>query len=182
MKRTLYAVVLILLLSPCLAGAELASTPAAPIAPIAPTPSAGPTGAVFSGEDLTVTLPAGLEPMEDAELEGYAAAVQSDYPDAARIVLAAVDAEAGAAVSFSIAESAMDASTAAREAAERILGSADGVAEIQYGDHSCAAFACAIGEQTYTLYLLSDGARLLIVGTSGLEEAEIAAMLTGLRF
>lgn len=175
MKR-IRSVLLALLLVPCLALAE------APMELVTPTPSAEPAGTVFSNEDLTVTLPLGLEPMEEAALAGYAAAVQGDYPDAARIVLAAADAEAGVAVAFSIVESDADADAAAREAAQRILGSAESVAQIQYGAHRWSAFACAIGEQTYTLYLLSDGERLLIVGASGLEESKIAAMLTGLRF
>ena len=44
------------------------------------------------------------------------------------------------------------------------------------------AFACAIGEQNYALYFLSNGAQLLVAGFSGLEESEISAILGSLRF
>ena len=154
MKRTLCALLALICLV-CSAWAEIA------LQPVSPTPSAAPAGEVFSGEGLSLTLPAGFALLSQDALEGYAAAVESDYPGDAHIVLAAAD--------------------AAREAAERILGGSESVAEVQYGEHSCAALACAIDDRTYALYFLSDGARLLVCAVSGLEEKEISEILTGLQ-
>lgn len=175
MKRTLCALLALICLV-CSAWAEIA------LQPVSPTPSAAPAGEVFSGEGLSLTLPAGFALLSQDALEGYAAAVESDYPGAAHIVLAAADGERGAFVALLQTESVLTAADAAREAAERILGGSESVAEVQYGEHSCAALACAIDDRTYALYFLSDGARSLVCAVSGLEEKEISEILTGLQF
>lgn len=149
---------------------------------ITPTPSAVPSGTLFSQDGLTVTLPAGLEILDDAQREAYDAAVQADYPDAARPLLAAVNADASAAVYFSAVSLESDAATAAREAAQAILNSTVTLSDVQYGENAYTCFICAIGEQIYHLYYLSGTSETLIVSISGLEETEIESMLSGLIF
>lgn len=149
---------------------------------VTPTPSAEPSGILFSEGSFRVTLPAGMEMLDEAQREAYDAAVQADYPDASRILLAAVSADADAAICFFTAPLEPDAATAAREAAQTILNSTVTVSDVQYGSNSYASFRCAIGEQIYTLYYLDGEAEMLIVGISGLEESEIERMLTGLQF
>lgn len=175
MKRMLCALLALIWIS-CPAWAETA------LQPVSPTPSAVPAGASFSGDGLSLTLPAGFSLLSQDALEGYAAAVESDYPGAARIVMAAADEARGAYAALLLSDSHVSAAEAAREAAERILGDSESVAEVQYGDNACAALACAIDERTYTLYFLSDGARVLVVAVSALEEREVAEILTGLQF
>ena len=108
--------------------------------------------------------------------------MESDYPGAAHVAMAAANAQREAYVALLTADSDLAAADAAREAAERILGSSDGVAEMQYGENACTALACAIDGRTYTLYFLSDGARLLVCAVSGLNAREISEMLAGLQF
>lgn len=159
-----------------------AETAAPTIAMVTPTPSPVPAGTVFEADGLRLTLPEGLEPLEGEMLAAYEAALQADYPETAETILAAVDAERGAALTLAQAESDKDCLDAAREAAEVLIGNPDAAAEEEFGETRAATFACAIGEQTYRLYYLSDGARLLIVGASGLEQSEIEQMLTTLEF
>ena len=175
MKRMLCALLALICIA-CPAWAEVV------LQPISPTPSAAPVGESFSGDGISLALPAGFALLTQDALAGYAAAVESDYPGAARIVMAAADEARGAFVALLLTESDDSAADAAREAAERILGDSESVAEVQYGDNACAALACAIGERTYTLYFLSDGARVLVVAVSALEEREVAEILTGLQF
>lgn len=178
-----FCILLAALLICCAALAEnSAPSPTPGITMITPTPSAMPQGTVYSGEELTVTLPVGLEILDEAERAAYDAAAQADYPDAARTALAAVNADCSAAVHFAIAEMDMDAAAAAREAAQLILGSTISVTDAQYGENSYSGFVCAIGEQVYNLYYLAGEGRMLIIGASGLTEGEISAMLSGLIF
>lgn len=178
-----FCILLTALLICCAALAESGSpSPTAGVMMITPTPSAMPPGAVYSSEELTVTLPDGLEILDEAERAAYDAATQADYPDAARTILAAVNADCSAAVHFAIAEMDMDAAAAAREAAQMILGSTISVTDVQYGENSYSGFVCAIGEQIYSLYYLTGEGRMLIIGASGLSESEISAMLSGLIF
>ena len=141
-----------------------------------------PTGTEFARDGLRLTLPAGLELLEGEILEAYEAAVQFDYPDAAQTILAAVDVENGAALLLAEAESDADCLDAARDAAETLIGNPDIAKEKDCGKNHCAYFACAIGEQTFRLYFLSDGERLLIVSASGLKGAEVEDMLAELEF
>lgn len=175
MKRTLCALLALICLA-CPAWAEVT------LESVSPTPSAAPAGVAFSGDGISLTLPSGLEPLSQEALEGYAAAVEHDFPGAAQISLAAADEARGAFVALLRTESELSATEAAREAAERILGGSESVAEVQYGENACAALACAIEARTYTLYLLSDGAQLLVLAVSGLEEKEVSGILTGLQF
>ena len=141
-----------------------------------------PLSAMFESDGLRLTLPAGLVILEGSALEGYEAAAQFDYPEAAHTILAAVDDQCTAALIVAEAESDMDCLLAAQEAAEALIGDPDAASEADYGKNRAAGFACAIGEQSYRLYYLSDGARLLIIGVSGLDEDVIEEMLTELRF
>ena len=141
-----------------------------------------PAGTEFERDGLRLTLPAGLELLEGEILEAYDAAVQFDYPDAAQTILAAVDVENGAALLLAEAESDADCLNAARDAAETLIGNPDIAKEKDCGENHCAYFACAIGEQTFRLYFLSDGERLLIVSASGLKGAEVEDMLAELEF
>ena len=144
--------------------------------------SAAPVSAQYEADGLSLTLPTGLEILEGVEFEAYAAAVRFDYPETAHTILAAVNAEHSAALIVAEAETDLDCLDAAREAAEKLISDPEAATEEEFGENRAAAFACAIGEQTYRLYYLSDGERLLIVGVSGVEQAEINEMLTGLSF
>lgn len=183
MKRIFCALTACILLgSFALAEAVPSASPVPEMLLITATPTAAPLGTVFSNEDLTVTLPLGLEILDEAAREGYDAAVQADFPGAARTVLAAAGEDKGAVVHFSVSDLEMDAAAAAREAAEKILHSTATVTDVQYGANSYSGFACAIGEQIYKLYYLKGEKGMLMIGTSGLEETQIASMLSGLVF
>lgn len=162
--------------------APTAETAAPTIALVTPTPSPAPAGTTFEADGVRLILPEGLKPLEGELLEAYEAAPQADYPDTAETILAAVDAERGAALTLARAVSDKDCLDAAREAAEVLIGNPDAAAEEEFGANRAASFACAIGEQTYRLYYLSDGAHLLIVGASGLEQSEIDQALASLEF
>lgn len=162
--------------------AGFTSAPDRDIQLVTPTPSAAPPGTIFSGEGLTVTLPTGFEILDEAERAGYDAAVQADYPNGARTLMAAVNADAGAALCFSAYDTALDASQAAQEAAQKILGSTISISDAQYGGNSYSSFICAIGEQIYQLYYLAGEEQMLVIGISGLTDTEIENLLTGLTF
>ena len=85
-------------------------------------------------------------------------------------------------LSFSIAEISGDAASAAREAAEKILGSNASVNEKLCGENSYAGFACAIDSQRYDLYYLSNGSQMLVIGAAGVESAQLDNMLSGIIF
>ena len=175
MKRMLCALLALIWIT-CPAWAEIT------VLPSLPTPEAAPAGKAVSIDGVSLTLPAGFTTLDADALEGYAAAVESDYPGAAQILLAAQNAQREAYIALLSRESEVAAADAACEAAERILGDSDGVAEVQYGENPCAAMACAIEGRTYTLYFLSNGDRLLVCAVSALEAQEIAEMLAGLAF
>lgn len=181
MKKALLLVLAACLIC-CSALAENSPSPTVTIQMVTPTPTAAPLGTVFSSEDLIVTLPYGMDILPAEELEGYEAAVQNDYPDAARTILVAADESSGAFISFSAAEMTMDAAAAAREAAQKILSTEDVVQEKSFGDNSYACFVCAIGEQQYRLYYLAGEGRMLVIGTTGVEETALESMLSGIVF
>lgn len=164
----------------CAALAEGSPAPTAAIQLV--TPTAAPQGASFSSEDLIVVLPYGMEILSEEALIGYEAAVQNDYPDAARTLLVAADASSGAFISFASAPIEAAALEAAKEAAEEILSDGSIVQEKQFGENHYAGFVCAIGEQQYRLYYLAGEGRMLIVGASGMEEAALEDMLAGIVF
>lgn len=171
-RRILCALTALLLIAvPALAESKSTSAPNTP----------SPAGTKFSKDGVSLTLPAGLEILEGDALEAYDAAAQADYPDTARTILAAVDPDGAAVVLFE-AESEVEALEAASDAANALISDPDAAGEVEFGRNKAAAFACAIGEQTYRLYFFSDGERLLIAGISGLEQDEIDEMLTGLKF
>ena len=164
----------------CAACAEEA--PAQEILLVSPTPTIQPMGETFSSEDLIVTLPCGLTILTGENLSGYTAAMQADFPDAGSLLLAAVNAENSAAASFIIMDGETSAEEAANEAARIILGDHAAVTQMQYGANHYASFSCGIGEDVYRLFFLSGNEKLLLVGTSGVSEAEIETMLSGLNF
>lgn len=184
-RRFLCALIALMLIAlPAMAEGGLNSALATPepATPASETPTPAPAGVDVTRGDLQITLPAGMEVLEGEALEGYDTALQLDYPETAETVLAAVDAEREAMVIIAEIDSDMDCLDAAREAAEQLIGSPENAKERTFGENRCAYFLCAIGEQTFRLYYLSDGARLRIVGTSGLQRGEAEDMLAGLRF
>lgn len=182
MKKLFCALIAALMIIPAFAETAETSAPAAEIQLITPTPSAEPLGTVYSSEDLIVTLPHGLRILEAGELEGYEAAVQVNYPEAARTILVAANADFTSLLSFSVSGITGDAASAAREAAEKILGKADSVKEETHGTNAYASFACAIDDQRYDLYYLSGGAQMLVIGAAGVDEAQLNNMLAGIIF
>ena len=142
--------------------------------------TSAPAAVEFETGGLRVSLPSGFEILEGDALAAYEAALQADYPDSAKTILAAMDAERGAAAVFAEIESDTDCLDAAKEAAETLIGDAEAAKEAQFGENRCAAFACAIGEQIFRLYYLSDGSRLIVAGFSGLEQAEMEEILAGI--
>ena len=141
-----------------------------------------PVSAEYEADGLRIVLPAGLKILEGDELETYEAVLNPDGDGAARTILAAVDAERGAALILAGMDSELDCLDAARNAADAMTGDPDAAVEAEFGENRAAAFSCAIGEQTYSLYYLSDGERLIIAGAIGLEQNEIDEMLAELRF
>lgn len=182
MKKMIF----ILIAAMVFAGLGHAETDAASPAPqmvlVTPTPTAMPMGETFSSEDLIVTLPFGMEMLSGDALAGYKAAVQHDFPDAGRLLLTAVNGDFTAAATFSVIESDADAPDAAMEAARIILGESAAISETRHGENAYAYFSCGIGEDVYSLYYLKGSQGLLVIGLSGISEAETAAMLTGLIF
>lgn len=162
----------LILLLPCCALAEGA--------PAFPALTAEPAGTEFSCEAFIVRLPAGLEPMDEAQLAGYDAAVQFDFPDTAQTLLAAADAQRGAALCFALRESAQLPLEAAQEAAASILGSPDNARELRFGENSGAGFAVAVEDSAYCIYFFSNGSQLLLVTLGGLTDEESASMLSTL--
>lgn len=189
---------LVLTIAPAIAqeaptGAPTASAPAAAAQPTAepsvelsptpepsPEPSPTPQSVIFERDGLRLVLPPGFEILEEDALEGFEAALRADYPDAARTILAAVDATRDAAVAVAAVDSDADSLEAARDASDALIGDATAATEQRYGENRFASFACAIGDRPYYLYYLSDGARLLLIGATGLEAPELEALLTNL--
>ena len=144
--------------------------------------AAASVGEEFSADGVTLTLPAGMEVLAGDELAAYEAAVQFDYPDAAKTILAAFDPERGAALVLACAETEAAPLDAAKEAAEALGGDPAEVEEKTFGKHKCATFACEIDDASYRLYFLTDGARLLTVAQSGIEDEEVQELLATLEF
>ena len=174
MKR-LFSLFMLLLLIPCLAAAE------APIVLVTPTHAVA-AGLEFSCEAFIVHLPAGMEPMDEAELAGYNAAAQAGFPATAHTLLAAADPAQSAALCFAIADSVQTPIEAAREAAQSILGSPENAQECSFGPNTGAGFACAVEEATFRIYFFSNGSQLLLVSVSGLDDSAVQTMLSTLDF
>ena len=141
-----------------------------------------PVPAEFEADGLQIVLPLGMIILEGDALAAHETAVQLDYPEAARTILAAVDAQRGAALILAEADSEQDCLDAARSTAEALTGDPDAAEEVEFGENRAAAFTCELDEQTYSLYYLSDGSRLIIIAALGLEQDEIDEMLSELRF
>ena len=184
MKKFMIALLCLALMGTCAlaeptaADATVAATPT--VSPTAsPTPI--PAGEAFSCDDLTINLPYGLTLMDGDALAGYEAAVQDDFEDTATTLAVATD-DDGAMMLLAVCDSETDCVTAASEAAQDILGEGASVTALQFGDVSCAAFACSIQERDYRIYFFSNGTELLCVGTSGLSDAQISTSLESLKF
>lgn len=132
--------------------------------------------------EFHLKLPSELKPLEGEELAGYEAAVRGDLPCEAQTLLAAANKQRDAALLIAAVDSKADCLQVAREAANSLLRYPGAAREYRFGANRCAGFGCAIGEQSYHLYFLSDGARCLIVAVSGVESKEAERMLAGLRF
>lgn len=170
-----------LMLAACLLGAACAET-LPPLTVVTPAPTAAPVGTEFSCEAFIVRLPYGLEIADEENLAGYEAAVGATYSDAGLTQLVATNAAGDAAVCFALMDSTQTPADAAREAARNVLGSDETVTEPAFGTNSSASFACAAEDTAYCFYYFSNGQQLLMVSISGLEEAEINAMLASLIF
>ncbi len=168
------------LAEPTAADATVAAT-VTPTASPTPSPTPIPAGEAFSCDELTINLPYGLTLMDEDSLVGYEAAVQDDFEDTAKTLAVATD-DDGSMMLLAVCDSETDCVTAASEAARDILGEGASVTALQFGDVSCAAFACSIQEREYRIYFFSNGAKLLCVGTSGLTDAQISASLESLKF
>ena len=193
MKRILTLLtVLILALSAAsaetltLVTATPASTGLPPTLPPTPTPSPSPTpepyGTEYILDEFTVRLSDELIPLDEEALAGYNAAAQSDFPNSGEMRLVAANADYSAAIGFFLAPSAQTAAEAAREAAQTILGSSEGVVETRFGGNVCACFACAIGDMTFHSYFFALDGQLLVVTASGLEDTDLASILDNLSF
>jgi len=185
MKKILCALIALMLIC-CGAMAETSAEPTAESTPRImielATPTAAPAGETYSNEDLIITFPYGVHALDADARIGFDAALQAAYPDAARIIVAAADESVQRSLVAAVIKSDADALSAAKEAAESILGTGESVQELVLGENSYASFACAIGSFNYYLYWLSDGEEVLLLGVSGLSQAETEAMLTGLKF
>ena len=187
MKRIL---VLLAVLALSLTAALAETVPVVTVTPasvtLAPTPSPSPTPEPFGTEyvldEFTVRLSDALLPLDGEALAGYEAAAQSDFPNSGEMRLVAASEDFSAAISFALAPSDQSAAEAAREAAQTILGSDAGVVETRFGENDCACFACAIGDMTFHIYYFALDGRLLTVTASGVEDAELAAILESLTF
>lgn len=179
MKKLFCALLALMLLSGMACGE---ATPLPTIQLVTPTPSPEPRREVFSSEDLIVILPPGMRILDADEAMGYDAALQDDYPDTARTVLLAANADHSAALSFSMMESAAPAADIAAEAAKAMLGEGAAADAEAFGENSFYAFSCTIGEQVYRLYFLSNGSHVLSIGACGVDNASLSAMLSGLIF
>lgn len=133
-------------------------------------------------DEISLPLPDELIPLSGDELAGYSAAMQSDFPDAARIVLSAASEDRSLAMVVLAQESELDAVSAAKQAAKKILGSDEVVVEGEYAAHPCGSFLCAVGELSFELYYFSNGETLYIVGMSGFDKAAAEAMLSEISF
>lgn len=144
--------------------------------------TAAPAGVYYESEDFTCTLPERLQLLDEAARAGYDAAVQADFPDFGPVVLCALSESGDAALTIALQDWTQEALAAAQEAAMDILGDSTGVAEVTYGSNVWAAFACGMEERVYSLYFLSSGEKLLVLGVSGLEEAELTLLLESVHF
>lgn len=176
--RTL-AAMLSLAALPALAEGGLVQALATPAPTAAPTaaPESTPAGPEFTGGGLRLTLPEGFEILAGEELAAYEAAVQFDFPGAAQTLFAAADPKRGASLVLVAFESEASCLDAAREAAQALVGDPDAAEELQIGETPAAQFDCAVGGQRFRLRYLSDGGRILVLGASGLEGAELDAVL-----
>lgn len=149
---------------------------------VTPMPTAMPSPTEFACEAFIVNLPAGMEILDAAALEGYAAAVQELYPGDGLIQLAAMNPETEAALCFILMESDQAPLDAAKEAALHICGSSEGVIEAGYDANSGALFRHSIDANKYSFYFFSNGSSLLMICATGLNEFELVTMMMTLDF
>ena len=167
--------ILLALALPCFASAQTDLAPAE-------TPAVQAVGMEFACDVFSVALPFGYAALSEAELAGYEAAVESDYPGAAETLLVTANIDGTASVCFSITQSAQDPLEAAQEAALNILGSAENASECSFGDNRCGYFACTADELTFETLFLSNGSALLTICACNMPQAELAAMMESLNF
>lgn len=161
-----------------LTGAVEAAQATQPVAPDAALPSAE----VYAVEGVRLILPEGFAPVEGDALAGYTTAADFDYPGAGRTLLAAVDAQRGAALTVARVDSDMDPLDAARDAAQHLANDPDAAQTATFGENECAQFTYDLDGAPCTLSYLSDGDHLYAVATSGLTDAETASLLSSLEF
>lgn len=146
----------------------------------AATATTAPTAALYTTDDFSCNLPTRLQLLDATAQAGYDAAVQADYPDFGPAALCALSEDGSAALTITLQDWTQDALAAAEEAAIDILGDGAGVAEVEYGSNRWAAFACSMEEKVYSLYFLSSGDKLMVLGASGLEETELSMILSSM--
>lgn len=144
--------------------------------------SAGFAEEAVNPNEISLTLPEGLVQLTGDDLAGYEAAVEADFPESGRTILAAVSEDAAQAVTVMALESDLDGAEAAKHAAEKILGSTESVFELALNEKRFGSFTCAVGDLLFELYYIDNAGTLFIIGVSGLEKAEIEEMLGGILF
>lgn len=146
-----------------------------------PTATPEPTGEIFSCEMLIVTLPVGYTILSEAEIAGYTAAVEDAYQTNAQLLCVARN-ESNSAIFIAAIEDTSAAPDACRVAAKNMLGNADNACEYVYGENSYVGFACALDDDVYQIYYISDGTHLVTICTANLDAEEVARLLESLDF
>lgn len=128
----------------------------------------------YQGDYFTITLPAGIEPLEDPKpftegaLQNYTGVVPcllaSDVPGIRLLCVTVIDSE-------------MNAHEAAVLSAQTLLGSSDTVCDTAFGKNQCSEFSCAVDSVKYDYIYLADGQRVFCIICAGLtdDEKELAA-------
>ena len=153
MKKTIAAILALLMLSLCAAQAENR----------------------FTCDVFSIDLPDGMQQMEDTALAGYEAAVQSDYPNAGETLLIAKDENR---ILYIATAADSDPQTAAESAAGLLLGDASAAAEYQMGDCTAWGFACSVDDMRFDVYYLKKNQKSIVIGVSGMEAGAISDMLS----
>lgn len=153
MKRTIAAILALLLLALCAAHAENR----------------------FTCDVFSIDLPDGMQQMDDTARAGYEAAVQSDYPNAGETLLIAKD---ESRILYIAAGTDSDPQAAAEGAASLLLGDASAAAEYQMGDRTVWGFACSVSDMRFDIYYLKENQKSIVIGVSGMDAAAISDMLS----
>lgn len=153
MKRTIAAILALLLLALCAAQAENR----------------------FTCDVFSIDLPDGMQQMDDTARAGYEAAVQSDYPNAGETLLIAQNENQ---ILYIATGADSDPQTAAEGAASLLLGDASAAAEYKMGDRTVWGFACSVSDTRFDIYYLKENQKSIVIGVSGMDAAAISDLLS----